>query len=289
PVKSPTSTVPVPQVLAKLNPPDHTYAPDLTIPAKKPGQNSFKYLFQCGKLYLAFYKKGIKNVTSTAKLARKLRAKAARDEARRAVTTSLGILTRAEWQIVRRSRRDMLRLPGFAVLVLVLGEWMPLIALYITGLIPEACRIPRQVERTLRKLEARRHAREERLAIDAARLVSRDRKPGATAPAVIRAAGVRPEDVEKLDLYTLMRLSTTLDAHSRVWDWVFLTPPKSVLRWAVRRRLEYLRRDDELIKRDGGVQALGEREVRRACVERGIRVLGRGEREMRAALGEWLG
>ncbi|KAF2641361.1 hypothetical protein P280DRAFT_375097, partial [Massarina eburnea CBS 473.64] len=285
PAKSPTSTVPVPQVLAKLNPPDDTYAPELTIPAKKPGQNSFRYLWQCGKLYAAFYKKGIKNVTSTAKVARKLRAKAASSVGDGG--GGLGVLTRAEWQIVRRSRRDILRLPGFAVLVLVFGEWMPLIALYITGLVPEACRIPRQVERTLRKLEARRKERERRLALDAARLVSRDRKPGSTSSAIVRPAGIRPQDVDKLDLYTLLRLSTKLDAHSQAWDWLFTTPPKPLLKWGVRRKLDYLARDDGLIGRDGGAQALNEKEVGRACVERGLDVVGKSERELRKGLAEW--
>jgi hypothetical protein len=285
PAKSPSSNVPVPQVRAKLNPPDSTYAPELDIPSKEPGQNYFKYLFQCGKLYISFYKKGISNVRSTAKLAKTLRQKSAK--AGKEDGEGLGVLSRAEYQIVNRSRADMLRLPPFGLLVLIFGEWMPLIALYITPLIPEPCRIPKQVERKLSKLEALRKNREKQLAINAAKLVATDRKPGATNAGVVRAAGVRVEELDKLDLYTLLQLSTRLDAHSKVWDWLFMAPPKSVLRWGVRRKLEYLRRDDGLIERDGGCQAFNQREVERACTERGINVVGRGERELRAELADW--
>ncbi|CAI6338966.1 unnamed protein product [Periconia digitata] len=312
PAKSPSPSpsppkVPLPQALAKLNPPEDTYAPELTIPSKQPGQNSFKYLFQCGKLYIQFYKKGIANVRSTSKLAKSLRKKQKQQQQQQSsrMTSSTdaqggrgndtGVLTRAEWQITRRSRTDMLRLPPFAVLVLILGEWMPLVALYLTPIIPEPCRIPRQVERMLRKSEERRTERLRRIGLEAARLVARDRRPGTPSTSstprspddVLRASGVRATNVDDMDLYTLLSLSARLDLHGWTWDRLFVTPPKSWLKRLVGKRLEYLKTDDALIVRDGGYQVLGELELRRACYERGMIVLGVKEYLLRRALADW--
>ncbi|KAF2685586.1 hypothetical protein K458DRAFT_416821 [Lentithecium fluviatile CBS 122367] len=286
PSKSPTSNVPVPQVRAKLNPPPETYAPDLVIPAKKPSQNHFKYLYQCGKLYIEFYKQGISNVRTTAKIAKSLRQKAEREKGEGG-RDGLGVLTRAEWQIVRRSRKDIWRLPPFGIMVLVFGEWLPLMALYITPLIPEPCRIPAQIQRKLQKAETLKKERERRLALDAARLVSRDRKPGITSTGVVAPQAVHLSEVKNMDLYTLLSLSTTLNCHSWAWDKMFMTPPKAVLKWGVRRKMEYLKRDDALIERDGGWAALEKREMERACMERGLRVLGRKEEELRKELAGW--
>lgn len=281
PAKSPSSNVPVPQVRAKLNPPPETHAPDLQVPARKSGQSYFKYLFSAGRAYINFYKSGISNVRATARLAKTLRQKKA------APGNGEAALTRAEWQVIRRSRRDMARLPAFGALVLLLGEWLPLIALYITPLIPEPCRIPAQINRKLQKTEARRQERERRLAIDAARLVAKDRKPGTTNPGVVRPQTVKIEEVENMDLYTLLSVSTRLDSHSWLWDKLFMAPPKPLLRRSVARKLAYLQQDDTLIQRDGGWQGLESKELKRACVERGIKVLRRSEADRRRELAVW--
>ena len=219
---------------------------------------------------------------STAALAKKLRAKA---QGRKAED----VLTRAEWQIVRRSKGDMLRLPAFGLLVLIFGEWLPIIALYLTPVIPEPCRIPTQTRRALEKLEKRRRERERRLGLDAARLLFGSRKPGVPQDlgAVPAPSSVAPQDVGKIDLFGLLTLSTKLDAHSKIWDWLFMTPPKPILRWSLRKKLEYLRKDDALIRRDGGWQGLGKEEGTRACIERGINVLGKSDADLRKDLAAW--
>jgi hypothetical protein len=136
-------------------------------------------------------------------------------------------------------------------------------------------------------MEKRRAEREHRLALDAARLVARDRKPGATNPGTIRPQAVDLEVLDKADLYTLLSLDVRFGVQSRVWDWLFMTPPKALLRWGLKRRIGYLQKDDWAIRRDGGFQALDAREVERACVERGIKVLGRKESELRKDLAGW--
>ncbi|KAK7193193.1 uncharacterized protein CC84DRAFT_1166488 [Paraphaeosphaeria sporulosa] len=277
-------TAPVPQVRAKLNPPPETYPPDLQLPPRGP-ELYVKYLYRCGRSYITFYKQGVSNVRATLKLAKTLRAKASSQTPDKDKWHT--VLTRAEWQVVNRSGNDRLRLPAFAALLVVFGEWLPLLVVYLTPVVPEPCRIPYQLERSLKSAEKRRQERERRLAIDAARLVARDRKPGVSSPGVIRPQTVDLEALDRADLFTLLSLDARFGVQPRVWDWLFLTPPKALLRWGLKRRIGYLQKDDEAIRRDGGFQALEVREVQRACVERGIRVLGRKEGELRKELAGW--
>ncbi|KAL1601782.1 hypothetical protein SLS60_006697 [Paraconiothyrium brasiliense] len=277
-------TVPVPQVRTKLNPPPETHAPVLHLPPR--GHEAYvKYLWRCGKSYISFYKQGVSNVRKTLKLAKALRAKASSQAKSKDEWHT--VLTRAEWQIVRRSGNDRLRLPAFAALLVVFGEWLPLLVVYLTPVVPEPCRIPAQIERKLTSIEKRRSERERRLVIDAARLVARDRKPGATNYAVIRPQAVKLEELDKADLYTLLSLDVRFGIQPRVWDWLFMTPPKTLLRWGLRKRIAYLQKDDWAIRRDGGFQALDTKEVERACLERGIRVLGKKEDVLRKELAGW--
>ena len=292
PAQTPTSkatTVPTLRAKEKLNPPPFTYAPDISVPARTPEQNVVKWLYRAGRAYLTFYKTGISHVRQTSKLAKTLRQKAAQTP-NKDITE---VLSRAEWQIVQRSRLDTLRLPAFGFLVLLLGEWLPLVVMYITPVIPEACRIPQQVQRALRKREDKRQDRLRRIALDAMRLMSRDRPPiGSTSsdtPSVTlpKSGQVMPVTTKNWNEMTLFELSLTaaqLDCYPALFEWLPVTAPKFLLQRNVRKKLEYLKTDDKLIERDGGWAALGKQELERACVDRGLPVLGKREDELRKAL-----
>ena len=295
----------------KLNPPSFTYAPALSVPERKDGQNYASYLFSCGKAYLTFYKTGISHTRQTLKYAKELR-KQLTDQGRGMSKdiAGLGILSRAEWQVLRRSKRDLLRLPVMGFLILALGEWLPLVVIYLTPVIPEACRIPTQVDRVLKKKESKRKERLNRIAIHALRLQSQDRTPRTDENAIRLAAAaegllhpekkvgkeggmamasaiVPPDASNDLSLFHLLLLSARLDCHPRILDKLYATPPKWLLQRNVSNTLAYLTQDDELIRRDGGSQALDKQELLRACVERGIDVLGKSEAEQRKLLGQW--
>ncbi|KAF2747580.1 hypothetical protein M011DRAFT_384760, partial [Sporormia fimetaria CBS 119925] len=282
-----------------LNPPEWTYAPPLVLPVKEysgplgvKAKKFAKRLWAVGKAYLQFYKQGVKNVWAMVKLARKLRArqkkevgglskdkkavgsrdeKAAGEEVVKALVADI-VLTRAEWQIVQRSQKDVYRLPFFATLLALFGEYTPLIKGWITFIIPEPCREPTDLERSLKKREARR----------AERLQVLKRTYDTT---VIRKVdtGVRGRTGN-----AVIRVDATLDAHPWVWEF-FMTPPRFIVQWDVKRKLNYLRMDDALIARDGGWRGLNEVEVKRACVDRGIIVNRRTPWQMRMALAEWFG
>ncbi|KAF2000475.1 hypothetical protein P154DRAFT_411181, partial [Amniculicola lignicola CBS 123094] len=297
----PSTILPHTQWNPKLNPPSETYAPPLEVPARRPDQSYASWLWGAGRTYIQFYKTGIKRVRSTAKLAKTWRTAMKEASAKSPSTSPSGqegssilspresAITRAQWQVILRSRKDMLRLPVFGILLLVMGEWLPFLVIWLTPVVPESCRIPAQVEREQTKKETRRRERERRLALDAHRLLARDRKVGTgqAAQAIPSPQAVQLDDVKRLDLLSLLTLSTKLDTHSKFWDFLFITPPKGVLRWGLQRQLSYLHKDDALIQRDGGWQGLGKEEVQRACVERGFDVLGKSEGDMRKALAGW--
>ncbi|KAF3047708.1 hypothetical protein E8E12_011463 [Didymella heteroderae] len=295
----------------KLNPPSFTYAPALSIPDRKDGQNYASYLFSCGKAYLSFYKTGIGHTRQTLKFARAIRARLA--DQGRGINDDIagaGILSRSEWQVLRRSKRDLLRLPVMGFLVLALGEWLPLVVVYLTPVIPEQCRIPAQVERVLKKKESTRRDRLQRIATHALRLQSLDRTPRTDQDGIRLAAAaegvldprskagkqggmamahaiIPPEASNDLSLFHLLLLSARLDCHPRILDKLWIRPPKWLLQRNVSNTLAYLTKDDELIRRDGGSQRLHRTELSRACVERGIDVLGKSEAEQRKGLAQW--
>ncbi|KAH6637770.1 hypothetical protein C7974DRAFT_390229 [Boeremia exigua] len=316
---SPAKHAPAPAALSPtpastndpLNPPPFTYPPDLSVPARKPGQAYIPYLFACGKAYIAFYKTGISHTRQTLKYAKSVRAKTGgQGRGVQSDAPGAGLLTRAEWQVARRSKRDLIRLPVMGFLILALGEWLPLIVVYLTPVVPEACRIPAQVARVLRLKEEGRRERLSRIATHALRLQSRDRTPrtdesairlGAAAEGLLspeakvgKAGGVPmasaivpPGAAGDLGLFHLLLLSARLDCHPRILDRLYLTPPKWLLQRNVSKTLAYLTQDDELIRRDGGAQALSKQELLRACVDRGIDVLEKSEAEQRRSLWQW--
>lgn len=60
------------------------------------------------------------------------------------------------------------------------------------------------------------------------------------------------------------------------------------LRYQLRRALQRLKRDDEMISDEGGVDSLTLEEVKTACHARGIRTIGVSERYMRSELSQWI-
>jgi hypothetical protein len=165
--------------------------------------------------------------------------------------------------------------------------------MYVTPIIPEACRLPSQVKKQLVKLENKRHDRLRQTAIKAMQLLAKDRKV-ADSPAAIASKSALSETEKiqqsnplEMSHYELFVASATFNCHERIFDILHITPPKFWLQRGVRKHYDYLRTDDALIERDGGFHALDKKEVERACIERGIGVLNRKEDAIRKALAAW--
>jgi hypothetical protein len=193
-------------------------------------------------------------------------------------------LTRAEFQFLRREVGDTLRLPVFALILIVFGEWTPALVALFGGIVPKTCRIPRQVRGSL----VRRHQKRE---VRLHRLVVSNRKARLEA----MSAGVRNQGnggdkesmMSQIDRDAIIyALAHRLGTYSALSDVVNLTERRLI------KRLRYLDADDALMRRDAGgssagaIKELGREEVRIACDERGIDVLRKtGEKDKR---GRWL-
>lgn len=277
----------------RVNPPVSTLPAPISIPPRNKEQSYSSYLWGAGKTYLGFYKTGIKNVLGNRRLAAAVRHRlnstqtpqlppSPSDSKQNPQTFAQNlyakyVLTRAEFQLLRRSSHDMSRVPIFGVLFVILGEWLPVVAVLFTPLLPYTCRIPAQVLSERRVLE-RRRKRSFRGEID-----------GNVPVPTVKGGEREVQEIDELSKPQLMHISRTLGRHLRLWDFTRgVLPPAAVLKSKVAWSLAYLDQDDALLLRDGGVEELSDEEVKIACQERGIDVLEKDVMLLRATLRRWV-
>lgn len=251
-----------------INPPASTRPPPLTLPKHGEHDSQLRYYFELGKGYVRFYKDGLKAVFANRRLLREKLARTPPDD-RPSIFRPHFVprtFSRADWVLLWRVRHDMLRLPLFGLMLVVLGEFTALVVLYVDGVVPLTCRIPKQVFKSQEKAEQRRKTAFEELEHSYPYGVL---DPKMT-PTIARSHVLR-----------------TLHLAGSIWDRIGIIPPGM---WYAkgRFRLAYLEGDDINIVQDGGPSDLEFEEVRIACSERGIDILGKSENELRALLGDWL-
>ncbi|KAJ5930717.1 hypothetical protein N7466_006210 [Penicillium verhagenii] len=312
-INAPLSTLPAP-----LSLPD-PLQPNAQIPAK------LMRVVAIGRAYLTFYKTGLKNVFRNYRASLPLRKQlglpaflptspprrvanpnpvasqpqsskgAAAGPAPSQNTYDLRNLRlgRGQFQLVRRSARDVRRMIPFTMILVVCGEFTPLIVpLFGSAITPATCRVPGQIgkergvaaERRNGALRAWVGARPEN-GLDAPRAGSEEAfglllelaNPawvvGGSSAGVLQACAV----------FGLVK------KHDRAWG--------SVLVGLYRRRLsqylEYLAIDDAMIRGAGGVEKMSYAEVQIALDERGAGDVGEamrrdGEADVETFERDWL-
>ncbi|PFH62611.1 hypothetical protein XA68_12863 [Ophiocordyceps unilateralis] len=254
---------------AKLNPPASTRPPPLMVPSRDSVESTMSYYAQLGRGYLRFYKDGLKAIWTNWKLLReKLASIPARDRPSvlfppRDVPAAF---SRADWVLLWRVRHDLVRMPLFGLMLIVIGEFTALVVIYVYRVVPYTCRIPKQVLTTAERSESRRRSAFEDLEarhLDGA--LSLD-----VTPAVARRHILR-----------------SLNLASNVWDWVGFMPPGMWLTKG-RSRMAFLDGDDRRLVDDGGPLGLEKAELNIACGERGIDTIGKTESQLSGLLSLWL-
>lgn len=139
--------------------------------------------------------------------------------------------------------------------------------LAFSGVVPWTCRIPKQIDGDRRKLEERSARSHERY---------KDKWP-------LEPYSTLVKDIEKLDEWKLRHINSKLGLSSSLWE-SFGGPPISLLKYRVRKRMEYLEMDNDLIRKAGGFGGLSKEELKMACVERGVDVTTHSEAQMRTIL-----
>ena len=265
----------------EANPPASTRPPPLDLPTKGPDTSQFTYLFSTGKAYLSFYKAGLKAIITNTKMVYGSAPppppppQENKDGSSSSASTAPAVPlqlpekgTRAELVLHHRWRHDIRRLPLFALMLLICGEFTPFVVLVFPSVVPYTCRIPSQVTK-LRKNQERRRTISS-LQHDPAELDAQERGGDPLAD----AAAVR-------------HIARSLGVVSPAWDRLGFIPTFLASR-RVEDRLRYLARDGQLLMECGGASALEPDEVALACEDRGIDVEGRSTEELRGVLDRWL-
>lgn len=266
------------------NPPASTRPPPLSLPARDPSASTFSHLFATGKAYLTFYKTGFKQIYINSRLVWSLSSAsgippdtpAPPGQTASPPTLRPAATTRSTELLKRRWRHDVRRLPIFALMFIVCGEFTPLVVLAIPSVVPLTCRIPRQIEKLREGTESRRRA-------SAARIQDK-----------IRSASTGSNSTEGVSALSRAEVTAhvarSLNLISPLWDRLPL--PDSVVALLasrkVRAHVAYLDRDGHLLSQAGGVPALEDDEVALACEDRGLPVVDRSAAELRKSLGRWV-
>jgi hypothetical protein len=267
-----------------------------------------------GRAYLSFYKTGLKNVYHNYRASLPLRrslglpvylpispppapspSTSSTDSKPTPFRTAVHSqnLSRANFQLVRRAAYDVRRMIPFTFILIICGELTPLAVLALGNAVtPFTCRVPQQIKKARLQRADRKRA-----ALAAHQAQSRGSVTGPAAGSDAERELLAREFahagwVEKASAQEILQACAALGlvrTHTR---------PPALVSWLYRPRLrryvEYLALDDELIRQGGGVPAMEAAEVRIAVEERGGVGVADGkecweaEREERRWLERWL-
>ncbi|KAI1370824.1 hypothetical protein F4677DRAFT_341566 [Hypoxylon crocopeplum] len=260
-ISSERLTSPLP-ASSTLNPPASTRPPPLELPTRDPSSSLFTYLFRLGKAYTTFYKAGLYAIIVN----RRVLSQSSSSSPSSSVSVST-FPTRADVLLRARVWHDLSRLPIFGLLVLVFGEFTPLIVLVFPRLTPYTCRIPKQSEALRRSSESRRAASFRALQYQLQHADTHAQKP-------IRADMGNGHICRSLGLTSV------------VWDKLGLDGPFAAT--LAGRAIQRIAVDDTMIRSGGGAGALVDDEIVLACEDRGMDVRGEPVDRLRARLEDWL-
>ncbi|KAI5265022.1 hypothetical protein E4T47_08649 [Aureobasidium subglaciale] len=292
-----------------INGPISTLPPPLNLP-EKGNRSTPGHLFQIGRAYGKFYWTGVKATWANHKRAKALKTQIMATNRAcglpnmpRPLLAHLefyyenagkGKLTRTDFQLLMREQYDFRKLPPFALMVALFGEWLPLIVPFVPSAVPRTCRIPKQIEDMRKGVEERRKKSfREGLSTPKPAESNDDAMPtsaagGKKALPRLYISMRTAQHIVKMGKPQMMHVSRALGIGGRLFDSLGVSHPLFPVK--LMRHLGYLHIDDELLLKDWVLShlTLSEEETRIACEDRGIDVVGRGQSEMKEDLSKWL-
>lgn len=283
----PATTVSIPSK-NEINAPISTFPADLVTPSplspSAGAAEKLKRYVEYGRAYLTFYKTGLKNVYRNYRASLPLRKKlglpayipmspprTSTHNRNAPSITQESQLGRAQFQLVRRSARDVRRMIPFTMILIVCGEFTPLIVpIFGSAITPATCRVPSQVEKervaaTNRKLAT----------LDAYVAASEDkslallRSDGTEQLRLLARRLADPAWAASADSASVLRSCAIFGLIKRHDKAAGSLLAGMIYRPRLARYVEYLTIDDGMIRAGGGVSAMNAAEVRIAVEERG--------------------
>ncbi|KAJ5233746.1 uncharacterized protein N7469_005512 [Penicillium citrinum] len=285
-----TTTVSTP-TKSEINAPLSTFPAEIEtppqLPQNAPATDKIKRLVATGRAYVTFYKTGLKNVFRNYRASLPLRKslglptylpvsppRANGAAGAGAGTGDLG-LGRGQYQLVRRSARDVRRMIPFTLILLICGEFTPLIIpIFGSAITPATCRVPGQINKE-RETASKRKV----LALTGYQQQQQQQQKGVTGSQTHQEIEVlvkfaEKEFVESANMQEILRASAVFGLvknHTRPLAGV--PGFAGMYRRGLKRHVEYLGIDDGMIRK-GGVRGLSSKEVRFALEERGLGDVG---------------
>ncbi|KAI8382362.1 LETM1-like protein [Blakeslea trispora] len=184
----------------------------------------------------------------------------------------------------------MVKLIPFGIVFLILPESIPLLVMYVPGMVPSTCLKDSQIVRkTLRDRKQREKLDKIRQKMTMNVLKSAE-----------QVEGIAPEDF--LNRHKFQKIAKQYNDDFRLGEidrrhlssyCRFMSindyGPQFVLKRRLQKYMDYLDKDDKLLlQQENTVDQLDEKELSHAVEERGMRSLDREQEEMRRALKYWL-
>ncbi|EYE96270.1 uncharacterized protein EURHEDRAFT_411424 [Aspergillus ruber CBS 135680] len=296
-----------------INPPPSTRPAEINAPDSLPDDaapiDTVKRYVALGRAYLSFYKTGLKNVYHNYRTSLPMRKglglpvylpvsppPKSKTIAFKNAVEKTG-LSRSNFQLIRRAAYDVRRMIPFTLMLIVCGEFTPVIVLALgSAVVPYTCRVPKQLTKDRTQKASRKRAALVAHYVQSTGSVSYTPDTGKELD--LLAQYISLEWIDSASPEEVLRACAVfglVKTHTRPSTLVSL-----IYRARLRRFAEYLAVDDGLIMHGGGVSAMEGVEVRIAVEERGgveivMRETGEdeseeweGEREQRRWLEGWL-
>ena len=261
--------------------------------------DKLKRYVEFGRTYLTFYKTGLKNVYRNYRASLPLRKQLglpayipvspphtiSHNPKKEQKESRLG---RGQFQLVRRSARDVRRMIPFTMILIVCGEFTPLIIpIFGSAITPATCRVPSQVEK-----ERVGSAKRKRAALESGKLPLKS--DGTEQLHLLAKQFADPAWAASADPASVLRACAVFGLVKRHDKTAGTLLAGIIYRPRLARYVGYLAIDDGMIRAGGGVSAMNATEVRIAVEERGgVDICGTSDRKQaekleRRWLEQWL-
>ncbi|KAJ6086935.1 hypothetical protein N7467_005849 [Penicillium canescens] len=273
----------------EVNAPSSTFPAEIVTPAPiSPSAglpDKLKRFVEIGRTYLTFYKTGLKNVYRNYRISIPLRKElglsvyfpvspprtVSHNNANAPSIRKESRLGRAQFQLVCRSARDVRRMIPFTMILIVCGEFTPLIVpIFGSAITPATCRVPSQVEKERISATKRKIA-----ALDVHVTASKDnslsllRSSSDEQLHLLAKQFADPAWAASADPASVLRATAVFGLVKRHDRAAGTLLAGMIYRPRLARHVEYLAIDDGMIRAGGGVRAMNAAEVRIAVEERG--------------------